>query len=141
MPLEISTSSEMVPRAIPFTMRSISRSALASRAWSSLACARARASISLTTAGSSGGTAPIEPGEKHPHDFTMKLFYLVRVSPGQYFSWSWTRGGEPSGNINVRTDLDAVVLMYRSRSYGDAEWKSIEQRVPIAWTACHWRGD
>jgi hypothetical protein len=31
---------------------------MASRAWSSLACARARASISLTTAGSSGGIGP-----------------------------------------------------------------------------------
>jgi hypothetical protein len=63
-----------------------------------------------------------------------------RLRPGQYFSWSWSRGGEPSGNINVRTDLGAVVLMYRSRSYGDAEWKSVEQRVLIAWTACHLGG-
>ena len=63
-----------------------------------------------------------------------------RLRPGQYFSCSWTRGGEPSGNINVRTDLDAVVLMYRSRSYGDAEGKSVEQRVLIAWTACHLGG-
>jgi hypothetical protein len=30
-----------------------------------------------------------------------------RLRPGQYFSLSWTRGGEPSGNINVRTELDA----------------------------------
>jgi hypothetical protein len=30
--------------------------------------------------------------------------------------------------------------MYRSRSYGDAEWKSVEQRVLIAWTACHLGG-
>jgi hypothetical protein len=54
-----------------------------------------------------------------------------RLSPGQYFPWSWTCGGQPSGNIGVRTDSDAVVLMHRSRSYGDAEWRSIEQRVPI----------
>jgi hypothetical protein len=63
-----------------------------------------------------------------------------RLRPGQDFSWSWTCGGEPSGNINVRTDLDAVVLMYRSRSYGDAEWKSVEQKVPITWTTCHLGG-
>src|SRR5438445_534682 len=24
-----------------------------------------------------------------------------RLRPGQYFSWSWTSGGEPSGNIGV----------------------------------------
>ena len=49
-------------------------------------------------------------------------------------------GGEPSGNINVRTEANAVVLLFRSRSYGDAEWKSVEQRVPITWTTCHLGG-
>jgi hypothetical protein len=63
-----------------------------------------------------------------------------RLRPGQYFSWSWTCGGEPSGNISVRAEQDAVVLMFRSRTYGDAEWKSVEQRVPIIWTACHLGG-
>ena len=33
---------------------------------------------------------------------------------GQYFSWSWTRGGEPAGSIGVRPEWDAVVLIYRS---------------------------
>jgi len=60
-----------------------------------------------------------------------------RLRPGQYFSWSWTWGGEPSGNIGVRTEASTVVLMYRLRNYGDAEWRSVEQRVPITWTACH----
>jgi hypothetical protein len=63
-----------------------------------------------------------------------------RLRPGQYFSCSWTCGGEPSGNINVRTEANAVVLMYRSRTYGDADWKPVEQRVPIIWTACHFGG-
>jgi hypothetical protein len=63
-----------------------------------------------------------------------------RLRVGQFFSWSWTRGGEPSGNINVRTEQDAVVLMFRSQTYGNAQWKSVEQRVPIAWTACHLGG-
>jgi hypothetical protein len=35
----------------------------------------------------------------------------------------------------MRTEADAVVLMYRSRSPGDAEWKPVEQRVPVTWTA------
>jgi hypothetical protein len=63
-----------------------------------------------------------------------------RLHADQYFSWSWTRGGEPSGNINVHTEPDAVVLMYRSRSYGEADWKPVEQRVPITWTACRLGG-
>jgi hypothetical protein len=63
-----------------------------------------------------------------------------RLCDGQFISWSWTRGGEPAGSISVRTEKDAVVLIYRSRSWGGSEWKSIEQRVPIAWTACHLGG-
>ena len=63
-----------------------------------------------------------------------------RLHAGQYFSWSWTRGGEPSGSISVRTEPDAVVLMFRSRNWRDSEWKSVEQRVPITWTACRLGG-
>jgi hypothetical protein len=63
-----------------------------------------------------------------------------RLQAGQYFSRSWTCRGEPSGSINVSTELDAVVLSYRSRSRGSTEWKSIEQRVPIVWTNCHLGG-
>jgi hypothetical protein len=65
---------------------------------------------------------------------------IGRLRAGQYFSWSWTCRGEPSGNINVRTEWDAVVLVYRIRSWGATEWKSIEQRVPITWTPCHLGG-
>jgi hypothetical protein len=63
-----------------------------------------------------------------------------RLRGHQCFSWSWKCGGEPSGNINVRTEQDAIVLVYRARSYGETEWKDIEQRVPITWTACHLGG-
>ena len=62
-----------------------------------------------------------------------------RLLAGQQFSWSWTSGGEPSGTINVRTEVDAVVLTYRARSFL-AGWKSIEQRVTITWTPCHLGG-
>jgi len=63
-----------------------------------------------------------------------------RLTAGQYFSWRWTRGGEPSGSISVRSESNAVVLMYRWRSYGETEGNSIEQRVPITWTRCHFGG-
>ncbi len=63
-----------------------------------------------------------------------------RLHAGQYFSWSWTCAGEPSGSISVRTEADAVVLIFRSRSGQDSEWKSVEQRVPIIWTECHLGG-
>jgi hypothetical protein len=38
---------------------------------------------------------------------------------------------------NVRTEEDAVVLLYRARSLLATEWKAMEQRVPITWTNCH----
>ena len=38
-----------------------------------------------------------------------------------------------------RTEADAVVLFYRARSFL-AGWKSIEQRIPITWTNCHFGG-
>ena len=62
-----------------------------------------------------------------------------RLRAGQQFSWSWTSGGEPSGTINVHTEADAVVLIYRVRSFL-AVWKSSEQRVSITWTNCHFGG-
>lgn len=64
-----------------------------------------------------------------------------RLGAGHRFSWSWTRGEEPVGSITVRAECDAVVLIYRSQRWGSSEWKSIEQRVPITWTACHLGGE
>jgi hypothetical protein len=63
-----------------------------------------------------------------------------RLSAGQHFTNSWTCGGEASGSINVRTEGDAVILTHRSRSSRGSEWKSVEQRVPITWTDCHFGG-
>jgi hypothetical protein len=62
-----------------------------------------------------------------------------RLLAGRQFSWSWSCDGEPSGAIKVGTEVDAVVLIYRVRSFL-AGWKSIEQRIPITWTPCHLGG-
>jgi hypothetical protein len=63
-----------------------------------------------------------------------------RLQAGQYFSCSWTRFGEPFGGIDVRTEADAVILMFRAQRWPDSQWKSVEQRVPITWTECHLGG-
>ena len=62
------------------------------------------------------------------------------LRPGQMFPVSWNRAGVPCGSISVRTEPDAVVLIFRSQHPGETEWKSTEQRVPILWTACHFGG-
>jgi hypothetical protein len=59
---------------------------------------------------------------------------------GQQFSCSWARDGDPSGSIGVRTETDAVILMFRSRGPQSKKWKSAEQRVPLVWTKCHLGG-
>ena len=59
---------------------------------------------------------------------------------GHSFRWSWACLGEPSGTIKVRVEEDAIVLIYSARSLLAAEWKAIEQRVPITWTNCHFGG-
>ena len=59
-----------------------------------------------------------------------------RLHAGTYFSCSWSPGGEPFGSISVRTETDAVALIFHSRSGQNSESKSVEQRVPITWTAC-----
>ena len=51
-----------------------------------------------------------------------------------------TSGGEAFDSISVRTETDAVVLIFRSQGRQDSEWKSVEQRVPITWTPCHLGG-
>jgi hypothetical protein len=51
-----------------------------------------------------------------------------------------TRGDEPFGSISVWTELGVVILSFRWRGWGESEWKSIEQRVPITWSTCHFGG-
>jgi hypothetical protein len=48
--------------------------------------------------------------------------------------------GSDAGSINVSTERDAVVLTYRTSPSWSNEWKSINQRVPITWTDCHFGG-
>ena len=62
------------------------------------------------------------------------------LTAGQRFLVSWTRAGEPSGIIIVRTEPDAVVLMFSSRSREDSAWEPVRQLVPIVWTRCHLGG-
>jgi hypothetical protein len=63
-----------------------------------------------------------------------------RLHSGQHFSCSWTYAGKPFGSISVRTEEDTLVLVFHSRNSQDSDWKPVEQRVPIIWTACHLGG-
>jgi len=59
---------------------------------------------------------------------------------GQNFSYSWFRGDQRLGTIDVVPSGDAVVLLSRSPGIGEKARKPIEQRVTIVWTRCHFGG-
>jgi hypothetical protein len=56
------------------------------------------------------------------------------------FPWSWYRGGERVGTIEVAPKVDAVVLLFCWRGSENEKWKPIEQYVPLTWTECHLGG-
>jgi hypothetical protein len=55
---------------------------------------------------------------------------------GQRFGHALTWMGEPTEGVDVVTEVDAVVLIFRSRSWGSKFGQIIRQRVPITWTLC-----
>jgi hypothetical protein len=57
------------------------------------------------------------------------------LTPGRWAGWHWTRNGEPVASIQVRTEHDRVILIYRHRS-GDTEWKDEHHAVRIVRTPC-----
>ena len=59
-----------------------------------------------------------------------------RLRPGQCFAHALTWMWEPTEEIEVLTKADAVVLVYRSRSWGGEYGPTIKQRIPIVWTPC-----
>jgi hypothetical protein len=59
--------------------------------------------------------------------------------PGQAFGWNWSRNGEIIASIQMRTEVDRVILNYRSRSNG-GEWKQIEYPVYLESTGCNLGG-
>lgn len=63
-----------------------------------------------------------------------------RLHAGQWFTYYWSCGGEPAGGVGVKTETDALVLSFRSLGSDTAEWTSVEQRVPVEWTACAFGG-
>ncbi|MER2539480.1 MAG: hypothetical protein ABTQ26_09585 [Azonexus sp.] len=61
------------------------------------------------------------------------------LTPGRWFMWKWSRNGEEVASIQIKTELDRVILNYRSRSNG-GDWQPIEYPVHLEWTACHLGG-
>ncbi len=57
------------------------------------------------------------------------------LAPGRASGWHWTCNGEEVASIQVRTEVDRVILNYRSRSSG-GDWQAMEYPVYLEWTEC-----
>lgn len=62
------------------------------------------------------------------------------LAPGTWFSWQWSRGGQPTGNIQIQSQVGRVVLHYRARRGGEEEWSTVEQPIALSFTPCHLGG-
>ena len=61
------------------------------------------------------------------------------LTPGRAFGWHWTVNGNEVASIQMRTEVDRVILNYRSRSNG-GEWQPMEYPVYLEWTGLHFGG-
>lgn len=62
------------------------------------------------------------------------------LNPGTSGSLSWSRGGEPTGDIRFTCYSEDLFLHFRFRYHGEDDWQSIEQKIPFDRTPCHYGG-
>ena len=64
------------------------------------------------------------------------------LTPGRAFGWHWTCNGNEVASIRMRTEVDRVILNYRSRSNGGngGDWQPMECPVTLEWTPCNLGG-
>jgi hypothetical protein len=51
----------------------------------------------------------------------------------------WTRGGEPSGNIQIHSKENEISLIYKTR-IRDGDWQDVNEPVSIIWEPCRFGG-
>jgi len=57
------------------------------------------------------------------------------------FNWQWLRNDEVIGFISIRPEDDRIILEYRTRGSGCAEWTPIEYAVDLERTKCQFGGE
>jgi hypothetical protein len=68
-----------------------------------------------------------------------RLYRNGLLTPGRTFGWQWTRNDEEMASIRMRTEVDHIILNYRSQSKG-GEWQPMEYPVYLEWTPCNLGG-
>jgi len=61
------------------------------------------------------------------------------LTPGRTSGWHWTRNGKEVASIRIQTEVDRIILKYRSRNNG-GEWQPMEYPVYLEWTLCNLGG-
>lgn len=61
------------------------------------------------------------------------------LTGNRFFSWSWNRGGEPTGSIGVKVTPQSAVTLEYSLTY-DGERRSISERVELIYKPCNFGG-
>jgi hypothetical protein len=61
------------------------------------------------------------------------------LRPGYWGGWEWTRDGERTAWIQLRSEGDRLILSYRIRQHGE-EWRDVEQPTPVVWRPCRFGG-
>lgn len=78
----------------------------------------------------------ITTGDMHPLDIR-KLHRDGLLTPGRAFGWHWTVNGNEVASIQMRTEVDRVILCYQNRSRSNGgEWQPMNYPVYLTWTAC-----
>jgi hypothetical protein len=69
-----------------------------------------------------GNAAKDTTSDMRPLDIR-RLHRAGLLTPGRAFGWHWTVNGEEVASIQMRTEVDRVILDYRNRSNG-GEWRA-----------------
>jgi hypothetical protein len=60
------------------------------------------------------------------------------MTPGRAETVTWSRNGEITASIDVRSEQDRINLQYRYKRDGD--WKQMDYPVSLDWTSCQMGG-
>ncbi len=61
------------------------------------------------------------------------------LKPGIMATMSWSRRGEPWGNIGYVAGTDKITLRYKYQRY-DQAWEDVKQEIFLEWTSCNYGG-
>jgi hypothetical protein len=61
------------------------------------------------------------------------------LKPNAFAMWQWSRDGQVTASIQVRSERNRVWLDYRHRR-ADEPWEAENYAVAVEWTPCHYGG-